>query len=98
VLEPAHNHNAFEEATADPSLRRLSDEHKQRIASLSALDLSGSQVTADLRTPDAHGSVEPIVEKDISNVRQHLRLESLAGHTSIQALPNAFDGDNFIRE
>ena len=86
-----HNHEA---STAHPSLRRLNHEQKEEEALLSRVRAAPRTTIAAAR--QNNGSEHPITVKDVYNARIQIRTEALGGRTSIQALIEELEEENFI--
>ncbi len=88
-----HNHEASSTIAAHLSLRRLTEEQKANVASLTRAGAAPRTITnAILQNLPATASV---TVKDIYNARQKIRTETLAGRTPISALAEQLDANEF---
>jgi hypothetical protein len=71
---------------AHPTLRTLSQEQLNWVASLTHVGTSASTITTSIRHGDSGTDDNIIRVRDIVNARQNIRLELLAGQTPVQAI------------
>lgn len=83
VKNGEHNHPRSENMAGHPSARRLDEDRFARIRQMSAAGIRPREMISTLRQGDPN---LPVIPRTIYNARNQLRVENLAGRTTIQAL------------
>lgn len=94
IRNPAHNHLPSIHPIAHPMHRRLPSELVTQVKTMSASGIAPREIVTTLQQTSDY----PVLGRDISNVRQKLRLESLGGKSPIEGLIALLSESNWTWE